>query len=56
MTQFSEEYRQRYGFGGWDATRPQSKCQMCHGTGHAGGHTDDPNPCGFCESDDAGVD
>lgn len=51
MTQFSEEYKQKYGFGGWDDPKPRSKCLMCRGTGHAGGHVDDPNECGFCYPD-----
>ena len=48
MTQFSDEYRQRYGFGGWDDLRPQSECLMCNGTGRA----DDHNECGFCHKED----
>lgn len=51
MTQFNEEYSQKYGFGGWDDVRPQSKCLMCKGTGHASGDPTDPNACGFCTPD-----
>lgn len=48
MTEFSDEYKQRYGFGGWDDPRPQSDCLMCKGTGRASGDPQDPNECGFC--------
>lgn len=45
---FSDKFKQRYGWGGWDDPRPQSECLMCRGTGHAGGNINDPNECGFC--------
>lgn len=48
MTQLSEEYKQNYGFGGWDDPRPQAECLMCKGTGRASGDPEDPNDCGFC--------
>ncbi len=48
MTVFSEEYKQKYGWGGWDDPRPQKECRMCKGTGHASNDPEDPNECGFC--------
>jgi hypothetical protein len=51
MTRWSDEFKQRYGFGGWDDVRPTSQCRMCKGTGRASGDTNDPNECGFCEPD-----
>lgn len=48
---FNPEFKQKYGFGGWDDPHPQKECHMCKGTGHASGDLQDPNPCGFCIPD-----
>lgn len=49
MTRFSNEYKQKYGFGGWDDPRPTKECLMCNGTGIAPG--DGETECGFCIND-----
>lgn len=53
LTVFSEEFKQKYGWGhGWDDPRPRALCLHCHGTGHAGGHWEDPTECGFCYTEE----
>lgn len=50
MTNYSEEFRQKYGWGGgWDALRQTENCLHCHGTGIAPG--DGKTECGFCYTD-----
>lgn len=44
MTTWSEEFKARYGFGGWDDPRTTDKCLHCKGTGMSDAH----NECGFC--------
>lgn len=48
LTKFNDEYKQKYGWDGWDDPRPQAECRMCKGTGRASGDITDPNECGFC--------
>lgn len=48
MTTWSEDFKAKYGFGGWDDPRRTDNCLHCHGTGKC----DDDNECGFCFADD----
>ena len=44
MTSWSEEYKNKYGFGGWPKPTT-SVCPYCNGSGMA----DADNECGFCD-------